>query len=438
MNSARFTAAKLLIKVDNGSYSNIVLDNEFSSSELSKQDKKFAGRIFYGVIERKITLDYIISAYSSKSVEKLDNAVRNVLRMGLYQLLYMPSVPDNAAVNESVNLIKQLKKSSAAGLVNAVLRSFIRNNKCIKLPEDKHTRISINYSCPVELVKSFINDYGEENAVDILESAVTDNSFTIRTNTKKINTQKLKDILSDCGLECEISDIISDCIKINSISGVENNQAFKDGLFHVQDISSQLCCMALSPAENDTVLDVCSAPGGKAFTIAELMNDNGRVLAYDLHENRVRLIKSGAERLDLKSIICDTGDATKYNEDIPAADKILCDVVCAGYGVIGKKPEIKYKKLSETERLPDIQYRILDNSSKYLKVGGELVYSTCSLTKKENDDIIDKFLNEHKDEFEGVSFLGEFGKPFGNYKATIFPKYFGSDGFFISKIRRIK
>ena len=237
------------------------------------------------------------------------------------------------------------------------------------------------------------------------------------------------------GIELK-SELIENCYE--ALSGdVTATDAFKKGYFHVQDISSQLCCMALGVKENEIVLDLCSAPGGKAFTIAELMNGTGTVYAFDMYENRVQLIKDGTERLHVKNIKAMSGNALEFDKNIPLADKILCDVPCSGLGVIRKKPEIKYKNPKEFEGLTDIQYGILENAVKYLKVGGELVYSTCTLNRKENDDIIDRFLAKNND-YEGVSFLEDYGEPFGSYKATIIPMHFNSDGFFISKIKKIR
>lgn len=438
MSSARSVAVKLLARMEKGAFSNIVLDNERSFNELSQRDKKFASRLFYGTVERKITLDYILSSYLKKPINKLDIEVLLILRTGLYQLLYMPSVPENAAVNESVSLASEFKKSSAKGMINAILRGFIRNGKKFSLPDDEISALSVKYSCPVELISKWIADYGKENTENILQYSVeNDNIITMRINNTQISDDEFITRMTDYGIECDGFLSISHCFTTKSFSDIENNPLFKEGCFHIQDISSQLCAVALGAKAGETVLDVCSAPGGKAFTIAEIMGDNGKILAFDLHENRVKLIKKGAERLKLKSIEAKVGDATVFNEEIPKADKILCDVVCSGFGVISKKPEIKYKPLEDTEKLPEIQYKILENASRYLKVGGELVYSTCSLSRAENDEVIDKFLEKHKGEFEGIPFLSELGEPFGNYKATVFPHHFNGDGFFISKIRRI-
>lgn len=435
MKSPRFQVLELLLRMSENAYSNLLLDNALNNESFDNREKKFISILFYGIIERQITLDYIISKYSSKPLDKIDKDVLSILRIGIYQLLYMSSIPDNAAVNETVNLAKQAHKASASGFVNAVLRNFIRDNKKIILPKDKTQAYSIEYSCPLWLVDKWIKEYGEKNAVQIMASTISKPEITIRVNNLKISSDDLITILENEGIDSKKSELIENCLILENCGSIERLDSFKKGFFHVQDISSQLCCMALGTCKNDVVLDLCAAPGGKSFTICEIMNNKGKVYSFDLHEKRVNLIKDGANRLGIKNIICDTGNAKTFNPEIPLADKILCDVPCAGLGVISKKPEIKYKSQQELSSLPEIQYDILRNAVKYLKPGGELVYSTCSLSKEENDEIIDGFLKENTD-YEGVSFLTELGQPFGDYKATLFPHSFNSDGFFISKIRR--
>lgn len=432
MKSARYCAADALIKLrKNGAYSNILLDAILKESGLSAVDKAFTARLFYGVSERELTLEYLVEVYSERKCKRLDTEVLVALEIGLYQLLYMPSVPESAAVNESVALVKQFKKSSAAGMVNAVLRKFIRSGKEITLPKDKYEAMSIKYSCPVWLVRKWIEEYGDD-ALSILEYSVSRPPVTIRVNTVKITAENLLRRLISSGYSCEYGRV-RDSIVLNSAGSIEDMAEYREGLFHVQDISSQLCCHALGVRAGDTILDICAAPGGKSFTLAELSGDKGRILAFDLHENRVRLIHDGAERLGLSSVHASVGDGKEFNPDMPMADKILCDVPCSGLGVISRKPEIKKKSPGDLKNLPQIQYAILENAARYLKRGGDLIYSTCSLSREENDAVVDKFLSEH-DEFEGVPFLER--EPFGDYKATILPEHFGSDGFFISKIRR--
>ena len=369
-----------------------------------------------------------------RPIEKLDTTVLNILRCGVYQLRYADSIPDNAAVNESVNLAKQFRKTSASGLINAILRNFIRHGKEFPVPMDILNSSSILYSAPVWLVESLCGDYGIESMTDLLSDSVEKPPVTMRRNNVRCSEDELLNALG--GLKAEKDGKISCCYLLNG-GDPTATEAFGKGYFHVQDRASQLCCMALNPTENDKVLDICAAPGGKTFTMAEMMNGKGVIYAFDLHENRVRLIREGAERLGLENIKAMTGDASVYNEELPKFSKILCDVPCSGVGAIRRKPEIKYKNQQDFEKLPEIQYRIAENALKYLEVGGELVYSTCTLRKEENDEVIDKLLENHP-ELEGVSFLEELGEPYGTYKASLFPRHFGSDGFFVSKVRKVR
>lgn len=435
--SPRAAVADLLIKVSKNAYSNLALDGALQKSSYTPKEKAFISRLFYGVIERRITLDYIISLYITKPLQKLDGAVLTVLRMGVYQIVFMDSVPDNAAVNESVELVKQLGKSSAASFVNAVLRNFIRSGKTYALPEGSVKRMSVEYSCPEELAARFTAQYGEKRTAEFLEASLRPHKLYLRVNNTKISADKLIELFAETGIGARKCDVDENCIEADSFGSVESNELFMEGYYHVQDLSSQLCCMALDPKKNDRILDICAAPGGKTFTIAEMTGDECKLYSCDLHSKRVELIRSGAERLRLKSITPLQNDAKVFNSDLGVFDKILCDVPCSGLGVIRSKPEIKYTDLSKIAGLPKVQYDILCTASEYLKPGGELVYSTCTVLKEENDDVIDRFLNEHKD-FEKSCFLGRLGEPFGSYKTVMFAGKYDCEGFFISKIRRVK
>lgn len=435
VKSTRFTVLELLDKMDNGAYSNLALDSMLKSIDYSDRDKAFVSRIFYGILERKLTLEYIISMYSDKPLQKLDGIIVNILKIGIYQIKYMDSVPDNAAVNETVNLAKQAKKVSAAKFVNAVLRHFIRDNKSINYPEDPVKRLSIEYSCNYELIDKICADYSYDQAEKFLKASLEPHKNYIRVNTLKTTSDELTTELLNYGIHAEKSPYLADCLYVDKINNLENCRLFSEGYFHIQDLSSQLCCKVLNPQPNDTIIDLCAAPGGKTLTIAEMLNNKGRIIAADLHEKRVKLISKAAERLDIDIIETMQNDAKIYNSQIPLADKILCDVPCSGLGVIRSKPEIKYTELKKIKKLPDIQYEILSTASQYLKKNGELVYSTCTINKAENDAIIDRFLNEHKN-FEPVEIMQEY-KIYNGYKATIFPEHFGCEGFFISKIRKV-
>lgn len=436
VKSPRFATLELLNKMDNQAYSNLILDSTLEASTFSERDKAFVSRLFYGILERKLTLEYVVSVYSNKPLQKLDGSVLNILKMGLYQILYMDSVPDNAAVNESVTLVKQSGKSSASGFVNAVLRNFIRDGKKISFPKDKIERLAVEYSCSSELVKKLCKDYSYELAEDLLKSSVTPHKTYIRVNNLKTSASQLASDLSSLGYLVEKCDVVENCLIVDNLGDVEKCDLFKKGHFHVQDLSSQLCCRVLNPQSGEIVLDLCAAPGGKTFTFTEMMNNKGTVIACDLHQKRANLIKKGAERLGITAITTAQNDAKVVNETFPKADKVLCDVPCSGFGVIRSKPELKYTDLSSIERLPKIQYEILCTASQYLKIGGELVYSTCTLNKDENDLIAERFLREHKN-FEPVDILEEYSDIAQGYMATIFPKHFGCEGFFISKFRKV-
>ncbi len=428
MESARFLAVQLLGRTEEErSYSNLLLDKALAASKLSHADKKLCAQLYYGVIERRLTLLHILRCYSKKPPEKLDAVIRNVLFLGLYQLAYCEKIPDRAAVNESVALTKQFKKASASGFVNAVLRSFLRDGKEIKLPKDRWKAMEVQYSAPAALIRTVAKERGAEFAERFFADALETPPTTIRLNPLRGAAEALEaEGFSPVPIER-----LTHAYTV-SAADVRKSDAFQKGMFHVQDLSSQLCCAILDPQAEETVLDMCAAPGGKSFTIAERMENRGRVLSFDLHAHRAKLIADGAERLGLTCIEAKTGDASAFDPDLPQADRILCDVPCSGFGVIRRKPEIKYKPLSEFAELPDLQYAILENAAKYLKPGGTLVYSTCTVLRAENEEVVERFLQAHPD-FEPVP-LTEFG--FTEGYATFSVLYDNCDGFFAARLRR--
>ena len=433
MSNPRQIALEALIKTQrDGAFSNLAIDAALSKSELDTRDKSFVSNLFYGVIERQLTIDYQLSRYLSKPLKKLKPEVIMILRLGAYQILFMDKVPDSAAVNESIKLSKKNGASYASGLINAVLRKVSQNG--IILPESTESEeyLSVKFSCPLWLTKKWISEYGYEDTAAFLESSVGSADTFIRVNTTKTTDDELIDILRGEGVESEKT-YNDNTLKIN-LKGhdIEKLVSFRNGLFHVQDLASQLCAKALDAKENDVVFDLCSAPGGKAYTIAETMSDKGKVLCFDIYENRVNLIVKGAERLGLKSIKGRVGDASVFNSELGLADKVLCDVPCSGLGIIRRKPEIKYKSEDELKGLPEIQYAILDNGSKYVRNGGRLVYSTCTLSKAENEDIIEKFLQNHK-EFKAAAVFKDSGS---GTNVTLMPHKNQSDGFFIACFER--
>lgn len=432
MANPRQIAFQALLKTEkDGAFSNLALDAVLSKSQLDTRDKSFVSNLFYGVIERQLTIDYNLSLYLTKPLKKLKPEALTIMRMGAYQILFMDKVPDSAAVNESIKLTKKNGASYASGLINAVLRKV--SAKGLVLPENESSDeyLSIKYSCPLWLTRKWTAEYGKEDTEKLLEASLGSADTCIRVNTVKINADELIAKLAEDGI-CAEKTYNENTLKI-SLRGndIEKLNAFKQGLFHVQDMASQLCARALDASENETVFDLCSAPGGKAYTVCEMMGDKGKVLCFDIYENRVSLILKGAERLGLRSIEGSVGDASVYNENLGFADKVLCDVPCSGLGIIRRKPEIKYKNEQELACLPEIQYSIICNASRYVKAGGRMVYSTCTLSKAENEDICRKFLETHSSfRPSGVFFEGD------ECMKTLMPHKNDSDGFFIACFER--
>ncbi len=391
----RFLAYKILNKIERDkAYSNITVDSVLNENEVTSAP--FVCALVYGVIERKITVDYFLSKFLTQPIKKLNPQVLTILRIGVYQIKYMDKVPDSAAVNECVKLSKKVKCNFASGLINSVLRKISLNT--IDLPEtdNKIYDLSIKYSCPEPLVQHYVDDYGYIQAENILSSSLGSVPLFIRVNTLKITLEDLVYQLEQEGVIAKTVDNTDNSIEV--ISGaVFKTNCYKKGYFHAQDLASQICINCLDPQENDVVFDLCAAPGGKSFTIAEKMKNKGKVYSFDLYEHKIKLINDGAKRLGINIIDAQIGDASVYNPDLPKADKVLCDVPCAGLGVIRRKPEIKYKDFAFVDKLCELQYNILNIGSFYVKEKGVLVYSTCSLSKKENEDICEKFLIEHKD-----------------------------------------
>ena len=412
MKNSRLTAFEIIYGVlNNDDYSNLSLDSAFDKNNSS--DNAFISKLVLGVIERRLTLDYILKPYlNSRPKPK----VRILLYMGVYQLYFMDKVPSNAAVNESVELAKTVGCGYYTKLINAVLHKVDSNRIDIDTIDD----LSARYSCPESLIKMWQKHYGEVNTLKILGEINNIAPVYAVPNSLFVDEEELLYELMDEKAECEIT---SEVVKINSHINIKKSRAFKNGLFHIQDLSSFNCAKALKAEEGQTVIDVCSAPGGKAFTVAERMNNSGEVFALDLNNSRVELIKEGAERLGLDIIKAAVNDAGVYNPDLPKADRVLCDVPCSGFGIIRRKPEIRYKSLDDIKGLYGIQYNILKTSAEYLKRGGRLVYSTCTLNKNENERIAERFVNEDK-RFK----LTEM--------KTVFPSENG-DGFFYAVMEKI-
>ncbi len=424
----RALALDVLVRCESGGYSNIALDTAIKRNGLSPLDRGLLTALVYGVIERKITLDYIISSLSSIPDSKIERDTRNVLRMGLYQLIYMEKVPEFAAINETVNLASKRSK----GFVNAILRSYLREGEKIIFPSerDKVKYLSVTYSVGESLVCALLDAYSFEECKQILSAFGEKTPITLRVNDLKATREEILQELEGA----QKTPISPDGIIVES-AAVSELDCLKDGRVTVQDEASQICVRALGATAKDLVLDACACPGSKSFGAAMAMQNEGKILAFDIHENKLSLVKSGADRLGISIISTEAHDARKPIEELfGKADKIICDVPCSGFGVIGKKPEIRYKDVTESARLPEIQLDILNNVSKYLKIGGTLVYSTCTILPEENEINIEKFLNTHTS-FELAPFsVGELEVKSG--MITLLPHIHHTDGFFIAKLLR--
>ncbi len=442
MKNSRLVVLSALMCIDlNKSYSNIIINNEIEGAGLNKKDAALASCIFYGVLERRLELDNIISRHSNISLKKIDTSILNILRMGIYQILYMNKIPNSAAVNESVKLTTLVKKRSASSFVNGILRNVERNADESYLPnkiKDRLGYLSIKYSTPTWIIKMWDNFYGEDCCEKLLQSMLDTPPVIARVNTLKISADKLIEHLKDYNVFAEKLKL-ENALLINGIGSIRKLEPFLKGYFHIQDLSSQICCNILDPVEGETVVDVCAAPGGKSFTIAQMMNNKGKILSFDLHKSKVELVSSGAKRLEISIINSSVRDASKKDNNLFKADKVLCDVPCSGLGIIRRKPEIKYKDKAELEKLPDLQYNILCNSEKFVKEEGILVYSTCTLNQYENGKIADKFLNEYKN-YEPFNINLPCGIERGinepRNQLTLMPYINGTDGFFIAAFKK--
>ena len=423
MSNARYVAVNALIKVNReGAYSNLTFDKQLQGEDLSDKDKALATSLFYGVLDRKITIDYIIKQFSKTPIRKISPLTLEALRIGIYQLMFLERIPESAAVNESVNIVKKSKESRNSGFVNAILRNVVRNP--VTLPDGKTPEeLSIKYSCPVWIINSFISDYGIENAINLLESGLESPPVNLRVNTLKTNSQQLVELLEKAGVKTSITDETENCVTVQGGINIKQNELYKKGYFHIQDIASQITASKLGVRPDERVLDMCSAPGGKAFTMAEIMENKGEIVAADLYEKRVQLIKRGADRLGIDIIKTIVADATVFEESLGRFDAVLCDVPCSGLGVLRRKPEIKYKEVEDFSLLEEIQRKILKNASRYLKDGGRLLYSTCTLSKSENEGAVKAFLEENR----------EYTLTFQH---TFMPHTDGTDGFFCALLQK--
>ena len=421
-----------------GKYVNLSLSSHLAD-RLSREERAHLTRLLYTSVERKLCYDYIISALSKRSVKDIRVHTLNILRLGLCQVLDMDNIPDYAAVDETVKLTRD---RGERGFVNAVLRSLCRakNEGSIPFPDrakNPARYLSVYYSFPLPVVKSFIGRFGEEATEQLLRTYNSQGYTDIAVNLLRCDRATLIDELQREGIKARPSDYSKIGVRIEDNFAPANKEAFKNGLFFVQDEACTLSAEALGAKEGDRVIDVCSAPGGKSFAVASLLSGRVDIHAFDIHESKLSLIKGGAERLGF-DIKVSARDAREPSEDLfGTADRVICDVPCSGLGVLGKKPDIRYRERGTDKELPKLQYSILLSSAKYLKVGGVMLYSTCTLMKEENEEVIERFISESDGAFTLVDFeCGTLRSEGG--MLTMLPHIHNPDGFFMAKLQRVK
>jgi 16S rRNA (cytosine967-C5)-methyltransferase len=444
INNVRSIAMDMLVAIEkNQSYSNLLLNNTIEKHELSAKDVGLLTELTYGTLQRRMALDYYLEPFV-KDNKKLANWVHHLLRLTLYQMVYLDRIPDRAAIYEAVEIAKIRGHKGIASLVNGVLRSIQRKGlPSMEEVSDPNKRLSLETSHPEWLITRWVNQFGYEKTKEMCEINLTAPLQTARVNTTKISRDECVAILEEDGYHIEKSPFIPEAIR--SLKGnLASTISFKYGMFTIQDESSMLAAYALGAEQNEFILDACAAPGGKSTHIAEKMNNTGEVISVDLHQHKVRLINDNAKRLGLENIKTSISDSRHLQEKFKTEsfDRILLDAPCSGFGVMRRKPDMKYTKTEkDIERLSTIQQDLLMSVSPLLKKGGILVYSTCTVDKEENENTVKTFLDKHPD-FEGdLTFrnrMPEAIQPLiSGFDLQIFPQDLGSDGFYIAVLRKV-
>lgn len=426
VNAREVALETLLLITRDGEYSHVALGSVLGKYQyLEKRERAFITRVVEGTLERMIEIDYIINQFSKVKTDKMKPVICGILRCGVYQLKYMDSVPDRAVCNESVKLAEKKGFAALRGFVNGVLRNIGRNIEQIVYPKDEITNLSVRYSLPKWLVSQWISEYDADTVKAMGAAFLEERPLCIRCNSSENSREELAEILRKEGVTVREDGEIPCALYIENYDYLAKLESFQKGCFYVQDISSMETARWAEPKEGELVLDVCAAPGGKALHLAELMKGSGKVIARDLTEYKVALIRENIERSNLCNIEAQQWDARVFDGDLDeAADVVIADVPCSGLGVLGKKPDIKYKMTPrQQEQLVNLQREILSTVCRYVKAGGRLLYSTCTIHRKENEENIDWFLQTHQD----FDLLREQQRIPGSY---------GGDGFFMALLKR--
>lgn len=438
MNTRQAAFVSLQKYENGGKYLNIEADTAIRRNALEGADRALYTNIVYGTVERRITLEYLLAQLCDRPLAKIDRNVAIILRMSLYQLRYLDRVPAYAVLQEAGELTRRFAAQSAVGFVNAVLREYERRGAEIAMPSpqaDFERYLSVTYSYPAWFCALLVRCYGKRRAEVILKAFEKNPPLTLFPNLLKTDRAGLLRALRAEGIACEETRYSPYGVRLSRHVPIDAITPLAQGLCFVQDEASQLAALALGAAPAQTILDSCACPGGKSFALALLCGDKAKIISCDLHENKLSLVRRGAEKLGIASVEAQARDSGAFYPPFENAfDRVLCDVPCSGLGVLSKKPDIREKKEEEIERLPAVQRRILENCARYVRPGGELVYSTCTVHPAENEEQIKVFLREHP-EFSLQPFM--LGQETVQGMQTLLPdRYAGMDGFFIAKLRK--
>ena len=423
-----------------GGWSDGALKKQLSAAELSGRDAALATQLCFGVLQNQMLLDFYLAKFSNIPLKRMEGKVVQTLRLGAYQMLFLTRIPHSAAVNSAVALVKaHCKNPRAAGMVNGILRSMERSlqNMPVIPQGDPVAYLSTLYSHPEWLVKEFILSLGEEETAQLLAADNSQPPTAVMVNTTRTTVEALKAMLEADHVEAEPHPWLENCLLLSRTGDLERLEAFQQGLFYVQDPASRLSVLAAGAKPGMRVLDCCAAPGGKSFAAAIAMENQGEIVSCDLHPHKKKLIQAGADRLGLTIITPKTADGKVFRPEWESAfDLVLVDAPCSGLGVIRKKPDIRYKDPAPLADLPAVQLDILRNAARYVRPGGTLMYSTCTLLYRENGEVVETFLAENKAyKAETFTLPGPIG-PVQSGSVTLWPHRLGTDGFFISKMRR--
>ncbi len=436
--AARETALTVLIACRRqGAWSNGALKDYIARDRLDPREAALAARLAYGVLQNRTLLDYLLQQLLTGQVRNLHPMVRDILHLGLYQIYELDRIPASAAVNESVGLTKKYCRwqRSAPGLVNAVLRSAVRTKGTLELPDC----LSIRYSTPQVLI-DLLEDYVGQQRLEPMLAANNDTPNTVvQVNTLRTTTQALTRSLEEQGVTVLAHPWMPDCLVLDNTGNLEQLQSYQDGWFYVQDPAARLCVMAagIPQGEDVRLLDCCAAPGGKTFAAAIAMGGRGKIRAADIHRHKTILIQNGADRLGLTNVLVREQDATENHPTwFGKMDVVLADVPCSGYGIIRKKPDIRFKNPVDMARMPELQLKILDKQADYVKPGGILLYSTCTLVRRENEGVIQAFLKHRPDFYLAPMELPAVFPANTTGMQLLVPGEYDTDGFFIARLRR--